>query len=342
MRIAIATHSLLLVAELSDTWELCDLTVLERGYHYGMALKTGPSGEPQLLVYRGGKSDAEQDEMELRIYDRADLRLLSSRPLDDSFGAVHQIAWANQGLYVANTKKNRLDYLAEGWDSRSSYTFGGVEGDIHHVNSVFPCGPDLLTVLHNRHQRESELAILRHQPDAGLTLHRKLPLWDVCCHNIFVDGRYLLYNASTARRLVVADLAASRVLHRIGFGGHHTKALAVTPSHILVGLSEHTVRRRRRFSEGFLAVLDRQSFKTTAVIDLNRERLPQPLGNINEIRCLDGQEEAHASGPLALDWSSVPLARSTPAAFWAFRLMTRGLIPLRRVKQSLLSFVRRQ
>jgi hypothetical protein len=189
-----------------------------------------------------------------------------------------------------------------------------------------------MVVLHNKGRMESQLAVLRHDLAKGFVLERKMSLWHFACHNVFVDGNSLFYNASPVHSLVKVDIDRRRVAGRISFQGH-SKGLSVTKDHLVVGLSEDTFRDRRAVSKGGLAIIDRHSFSNLVTADLNFSSLPHPIGNVNEVRCLSGGELAQASADkLGAQWPDLKLAENNPVWHRLRQTKIKLLLPLRRVK----------
>jgi hypothetical protein len=202
---------------------------------------------------------------------------------------IHQIARQGDGLLVTNTGLNELSLIRDG-KFAEGYRFGGFSSDVNHVNSVFPLGESkMLVMLHNGGKASSEICVLERAAGAIKEVAR-FPVWDTGCHNIFTDGKTLAYNASGRGDFVVADLATQTVVARRKLPGH-TKGLAVTNDHYIVGYSEHARREKRSSSCGYLAFVNRKNFRIDATIDLNQ--LNGPVGNINEVRCLSGMDFSH-------------------------------------------------
>jgi len=353
MIFAVTTHSFLAVVEIDSDWQLRSCEVLNTGYHYGVAVieeESESSSEytgRQFIAYRGGQSVSEQNDPRLMLYHQNgnSFEEGGSIPFASEAGDVHQIAYANGGLYVANTKYNTLMFQSLEGDKSQEYVFENVRFDTNHINSVYPCGDQIFVMLHNQRRRESEVALLKHDSFKGLTLRKRLSLWHENCHNVFFDDAHLYYNASLAKRLVVVDLERERVSKKLSFAGissdmpvnsGHVKGISVTRDHIVVGVSEHTSRDKRPTSKGYLAVVNRHSLSTLAVIDLNFPDLPHPIGNINEVRCLSGGELAQSrSESASVDWSAMELARGNPLVFYAGLIKGRLLTPVLQVKRRL-------
>jgi len=147
----------------------------------------------------------------------------------------------------------------------------------------------MLVMLHNGGKTSSEVCVLERVNGVIKEIAR-FPTWDTGCHNIFTDGKIIAYNASGRGDFVVIDIATQSVINRRRFPGH-TKGLAVTNDHYIVGYSEHAKREKRLTSRGYLAFVNRKNFCVDATIDLNLNN--GPVGNVNEVRCLTGADLSH-------------------------------------------------
>jgi hypothetical protein len=341
MKFAVATHSFLLVIEFDQQWRPINHQVLNTGYHYGIGLCYSPTAQAatHFVSYRGGPTLAEQVDRELITYqNNQEFTKVSAQKLDESFEDIHQISQTNTGIYIANTGRNSLVYLSND-GKRQEHFFGQINYDYNHVNSVFPYGDKILVMLHNKAHKESEVAVLKHNHNSGFSQEKSFSLWEIGCHNVYVDGKQLFYNGSRENRFVQADLAQSCITQIIKLDGH-TKGISVTDQYILIGKSEHTVRDLRARSKGFLVIIDKSTLAVTTTVDINFPDLPHPVGNINEIRNLSTPDRAHDFGGPPFNWSTVTMAESQNWQHRAFRLKTTALKPLRRLKQRLLNYTK--
>ena len=339
IRLAVTSHSFLLDVVLNQNLELIRCQPVDTGYHFGLARH-----QEFLTVYRGGKSVHHQTEPSLVTYQvqdfPEDLKPANHRSLlVKVWTDIHQIISTDEGAYIANTGWNQIAFLPNGGSSADFYTFGGSRRDIHHVNSLTFHDGKLLALLHNRSRLESEIAVLTHTRQEGFNLLCTRSLWHIGCHNLFIDGRTLVYNASQAHKLVFVDLANSKIINEIGFAGWHTKGLSVTADYYIVGLSEHAVRDRRSTSQGRLAVIDRKTQQIVANVPLQIEGYSVGVGNVNDIRCLTDEEYAAGSEEgFPIEWERTRLARVNPLFYWPLTFSYRLLLPLRRVKQRVTNF----
>lgn len=280
MHYLISTHSRLLSLNLDDNWQIINMKVINDGHHYGIALL--PGNTPR-FVTKHNTSD-------LIIY-----RLENNNfVIDGEFfhtdnDQIHQIAYGNNGIYIANTFYNSITYQSLDGKIRQEYHFYDHRSDINHVNSVFPCGNLILVMLHNR-ANLSEIFILEHDLDKGFLPKGVIRLAHTGCHNIFVDEKHIYYCASGSGHFVVVDRKKRRIAKELHFVGH-TKGLSVTDDFIVFGVSDHAQREARLTSRGRLVVLERRRFAIVTMVDLNGQG---HVGNVNEIRCLSAPELAHA------------------------------------------------
>lgn len=298
----VATHSFLVHVTLDDDHDIVDHRLLHgTGHHYGIGLEPDGTGtflakhrSTELMRFRADEP-----------YDR-----METIPFPGRFKAVHQIAVHNGGVYLANSHYNSLVYRTLDGSVQHEYVFNGIDEDVNHVNSVFPCGDQVFALLNNRGKRPSEVAVLHHGDD-GFTLTGLMMLWHTGCHNILLHDGILYYNASAAGRVVAVDLDRQRIIREVEFPGH-TKGMSLRGDELVIGYSDVAAREARRTSRGHLAVLRAGDLEVIrGEVDLNLPSLPHPIGNVNEVRCLSGGELGHARATaLDGDWGSIRLARS--------------------------------
>lgn len=331
MRYLITSHAMAAVLEVNERHRLVDAQILSRGYHYGVC-PTENVGE--YWIYRGGEHGDAQTEPELLRFDLSAAQpVLRERRALPGLRDVHQILPLAGGLAAADTGNNRL-VLLHGSDAQTEYVFDGLREDWSHVNSLHRCGGHLLALLHNKRRIESQVAVFAIQ---GAALHERsrLSLWDVLCHNLFVDDDRLIYLASHANAVVAADLRADRQHSRrvlteaaqsMPSRRGHVKGLSAAGDLITVGVSEFAERERRRSAQGCLVQLDRRSLDLRGIVPLSG--LPEPIGNINEVRRVDVIDEACADSEWGGHWSGLRLARRQPLRLAWQRLQLQLMSPL--------------
>jgi hypothetical protein len=291
MKVAVATHSFLCRFTLDDRWQIDDFRLLNRGHHYGIALDQ--RRERLYAKVNDRELDALTDEYTLEFDLENPDDPLGRHTLRGWLNDVHQTAWANDGFYVANTAYNSVVYQSPETGAFDEYFFEDVRHDKNHVNSVFPWGSKVFVVLHNGGtDLDSEIAQLAHEPGEGFRLERRLRLWHGGCHNVYIDPPHLLYNASNEGCFAVVNLADQCLEEVLDFPGH-TKGMAVTPEHVIIGYSDQAERHERPTSNGQLSVIERDGWQRVTDIDLNVDALPHSIGNVNEVRRLDEVDLAH-------------------------------------------------
>jgi len=281
MKLLVSTHSFLLEVVFGAGFDLKSINPIA-GYHYGICL--WPEGRVATMTRK---------ENVITVYSHSDENSFLEKnegfiPTGE-YKDVHQVARQGNVVLVANTGLNEISLIQDGKFS-GGYRFGDFSSDVNHVNSVFPMGETrMLVMLHNGGKSSSEVCVLERINGAIKEIAR-FSTWDTGCHNIFTDGKIIAYNASGRGDFVVIDIATQSVINRLRFPGH-TKGLAVTKDHYIVGYSEHAKREKRLSSRGYLAFVNRESLRIDATIDLNR--INGPVGNVNEIRCLTGVDLSH-------------------------------------------------
>lgn len=280
MQYLVATHAYLFLYDFDEYWRIKDRKTINVDHHYGIALI---SEDPLHFVAKSHKSELTEYNMNGR--EMKDSGVFLHKDNDH----IHQMTYANDGIYVANTFYNSVTYQTLDGSVRQEYHFYNSNTDTNHVNSVFPCGELVLVMLHN-HKRKSQIFVMEHDLSRGFAPRHVIHLPDPSCHNVFVDDRHLYYCASGSRRFIVVDYRKRKIVKDILAIGH-TKGLSVTDNHVLIGVSDHAEREARRTSRGQVLVLDRRKFAVAAMIDLNGEG---NVGNVNEIRSISQPEHARS------------------------------------------------
>ncbi|RME47959.1 MAG: hypothetical protein D6791_04550 [Chloroflexi bacterium] len=283
MKLIVSTHAKLLALDLDRHYQLANCRVLSTGHHYGIALLPQNTGSKYAFLAK------HNDRVLTRYEGGSNFVVSDSVKFAGHVGYVHQIAYVNGGIYIANTERNSVVFQGLSVDVYHEYHFYGKHDDFNHVNSVFPCGESVAVLLHNRGRAPSEIIVLDHARNRGFVPKKRIELKHWGCHNVFFDAGHLYYNASQDGRFVVVDLHSKRIVRTLRFPGH-TKGLAASDTLLIIGYSEHAVREARASTKGYLAVVDRMSLDVLAIVDLNIEA---PTGNVNEIRLLSPPDQAH-------------------------------------------------
>ena len=162
---AVTTHSFLLVIKLDENLKLKKHRVIDYGHYFGM---TFVGNDPQKLLVvcksRPGQKLAGNNSRTAfmileprRQFGQVDLLTIAGQ-----LGDIHQVTYAHGGIYIANTKYNSIVFQGVKEDVRHEYFFENVNYDINHANSIFPCGNQVLVLLHNKGRQTSEVCILEH------------------------------------------------------------------------------------------------------------------------------------------------------------------------------------
>ena len=309
MVLLVASHAVLAQVRLSNNWQLDKMNVLATGLHYGIGLPRPDGSEfitmlrenNILSIYKNTQSESNTEYRQIRKF-----------VCQGEYNDIHQIAYWDNGVYIANTGFNSIDYISFDTFSSKRCYINGLCYDKNHVNSIYPIGPNKLVVMlsnmKNKHAVSSEIAILRNHFAKGFVTEKKLSLWDKGCHNIFLDDKVLAYNASKMGDFVLVSLGSGKIIHRINFSGY-TKGLSVTKDYFLVGYSDLAERDDRNTSSGYLAIINRSNLEVEATINLSDSSLPYRVGNVNEVRCLSERDFGHSSyASLQIDWDKLRLS----------------------------------
>lgn len=271
MKLLIATHSYLAVAAVEpDPWRVEHLKIIDSGYFYGAdQLEDG-----RILAAERWDSYTKRSPTIFRLYSEGGEPLQEWQ--DEEIVDVHQLTDTERGVCVCDTGHNRIVKMGPAGEHVDDLSFGPTDHDVVHVNSIDKTGQ--FAVLHNLGFKPSHLV--------DLASKRRYETDHLSIHNVESDPyrvKTLFYNASDDGRVCWFHLDVG-LCREIIVGGH-PKGMAVTDDWIFVGVSEHAVKRERRFvSDGKIAVISRQAFELREMLNLRHE--DAPLGNVNEIRRL--------------------------------------------------------
>ena len=279
----VSTHEHLLKVKLHASLEGADVFVYAGGARYYGIAQT-PQGD--VFVVKNTRNTEDPSRI---IHLQSDEILPFETPIKD----VHQISYANDGIYVCNTFYNSIVYKSLRTGVEHAHTFGGAfEHDFAHPNSVWIDGQEISVLLHNKRFRVSEIARVRHDPARGFDdgwrseLRYRLP--HQACHNLRFDRALLRYLASEDARLVDIDHIAGRPLRSTPLPPGYAKGMTLIDDRtMVVGLNPMVSARERyaaRSSLGFVDLVD-MGFKHGLKISLPGD---VPAGNINDIRVIRG------------------------------------------------------
>jgi hypothetical protein len=106
---------------------------------------------------------------------RNGLHLCGTLTLKEKCKYVHQISFAHNGIYIANTEHNGICYQNLIQKNSYSYTFGDTSVDINHPNSIFIIYDKILVLLHNKGRENSEIVWLAHDFENGFVRNYNYP-----------------------------------------------------------------------------------------------------------------------------------------------------------------------
>ncbi|MCA9168981.1 MAG: hypothetical protein KDB23_15010 [Planctomycetales bacterium] len=207
-----------------------------------------------------------------------------------SLSAPHQILCDDPYILVTNTGRNcltvyRRDDLfyqhrwleAVQWDRK-----GKTETCGSHFNSLFRHDDELHVVAHN-FDRGSELLRLEWPSLEVLDRRRTTALES---HNVWVtpEGQTLICDT---KRGTLIDAISGEVMWACTELNSRTRGLACDGQYVFLGRSLHTQRWGRLHGDGWIWIIDRQTWQTVDTIHL------PSVGNIHEIRIADVPDLCH-------------------------------------------------
>lgn len=204
----------------------------------------------------------------------------------------HQIEWTPDGLFVADTGRERLSLYAADGDLIRDVALGDIGWDRapdgragHHFNSVHRVGERVWVVAHN-HDRPSELWELSWPTLELVHIHVTGASW---AHNLWKSRLGLVVCDSRAGGL--HEVRSGETIWTASEQRAISRGLAVSADHIVVGRSGLAARHARLFNDGGLWIIDRDSLET-----IEELRFPGS-GVVNDVRLLDGIDECHNGDP---------------------------------------------
>ncbi|MES0491816.1 MAG: hypothetical protein ABUK01_17610 [Leptospirales bacterium] len=294
MELIVGTNRFLIHLVINDDFEIIDKFFLGIDHYYGAGLENNGAH----FYAKRGNANFNIIEYYKRN-EEGKYSLFGIRYFPDSYASVHQIARWKNGVVVANTAFNSVGYFDFDKKEHIQYFINDAQNDINHVNSVFPCGDNRVhAMMHNRN-RKSELMELKLTKN-NFHLERVIELSHKGCHNIFISGDTLMYNASRFGYFIMTNINNIKNSTRVEFSGQHTKGLSISEKYIIVGHSDLAVRKVRDKSNGYISFIDRNSLTLLKTIDLSSSgKLGHPLGNfpvgnVNEVRVLMEKDYGHS------------------------------------------------
>ena len=282
-----ATHSGLYRLRLDDHFALQACHKLLAGHHYALSVR--PS---EKKIYSKNRDEY------LNVYSASDLTKLAEVPFPSGPAQVHQALKLANGVLLTDTLHNRITYQPSDGSTAEHFVIDDHHDDRNHVNSLCLRSGGFVAMLHNLGAGPSELLDIDFSPSTGFDLRQRRSLEDTRCHNVFLDGKLCFYNASDAGAFVVRDMLHDRDVWRAEFEGH-SKGLTVTTDHLVFGLSEVAVQADRGRSSSSLVVVDRSRRRVQQLVPILDSDSGNPIGNINELRCLSEPDFSEGSNAIA-------------------------------------------
>ena len=209
----------------------------------------------------------------------------------------HQIECIENKVLVTNTGKNCISvYAADGTFEKDVY-LNNLRWDIgennikgNHFNSIHRIGKYVYLIAHN-HGRPSEIWKLSWPDLKVLETKSTAAKW---AHNIWQGEHGTVLCNSMDGSLI--DAEKGEVIWKAAESPIFTRGIIATEGYIIVGRSEIGSREERKNNNGGLWILARKSMKT---ID---KYIFKGSGVVNEIRLIDGKDDAHISTPFKKEW----------------------------------------
>jgi hypothetical protein len=276
----ISTHTKLLLVHLEDDLKSANVKVLESGFRY-----YGIANSPYGLWVAKNTRDPES------ITQIVDVHTGDSLDFETPLKDVHQITYANDGLYICNTYYNSVVYKSLTTGVEDVFTIGGeFEQDYAHPNSLWLEGSYVYVMLHNKRWRRSEIARLQHSPrhgfDYGYRAELRYKLHHAACHNLRMDRAVLTYLASDDSIIMQINHLTGRPLRGVaGQKGGYLHGLATLGDVFVFGSNPLVSAEERYESRSGLGFMSRGDGGYLHMLDLTTTK-GEVVTNINEIRVL--------------------------------------------------------
>ena len=280
MKFLVATHSYLLTVEVSDSFELEDVTVLDEDYWYGSDVL--PDGT--IIAAKRLQHYSKSSATGFRAW--GSTSCLNLLPMVNRVRDIHQMTYDREldCFYLASTHTDEIYKVANNGDWEA-HDVGYLThfGALTHINSIDVRPEGIYIVLHNKSLLPSIIILLNRDFDE---LSRQvLPEFSV--HNILVEpAHWFCYNASDDGRVVRGQWGSDD--YEIADVGSkwHPKGMCQTQDYIISGYSEHAVDTPRRFiSQSGLAFINKKTWDVDAFVDIQLDD-GTLCGNLNELRLL--------------------------------------------------------
>ena len=269
---AVATHSYLLYTDLETT------LIANSGYYTGTCRMHGGT----VLTAKRVDPESKESPTLFEHYQGSDC---ISRIFKEEVQNIHQMAVWDEGNYICNTLHNELKWVA--FDGNSSHYYTVTEEDQSYLNSVYPTDEAVWITLRHNDTVNSEIIKLSHGPEFEVLERFRAEHRGI--HDLYVaPSGVIYYNASNDGKVVRRTVLGESVLWDEIVVGGHPKGMQEHKGYLYVGVSEHAVDRKRRFtSDGKIAVINLAQWRLE---DMHNLRLgDQTVGSINDVRfVMDG------------------------------------------------------
>jgi len=159
----------------------------------------------------------------------------------------------------------------------------------NHINSFYENNDHLFVVAHNNGRNSDVYELNLHSLDV-IKIHHTQAEW---AHNVWICEHGMLICDSKNGSLY--EVYSGETVWKADESPIITRGLAATDDYIIVGRSEYGNRWSRKWSDGGLWILDRNSLKTIDIIKLPR------TGCINELRLVGLNDSCHKAPVLDED-----------------------------------------
>jgi len=284
VKFLVATHSYLVVVDITDDFQLKNIQLLDNDYYYGCDVL--PYGK--IFCCKRNEPQSKRSTTGFRIwqYQNASFGLdLSGLATRHNIIDIHQATYGHKGIYLTSTGNNEIIHVNNHFHEDFRSTFGSGNVDINHINSIDIVDDLVYVVFHNLAREPSQLWRFKYtgndiEPE-GI---EQLPHYSI--HNVVLDGDVYHYNASDNGAIMRGLWGDLDHYDTVEIGREwHPKGMCITDDYVISGFSEHAVDTPRRFvSESGLVFIDRESWTEAGRVILEYDQ--SWIGNINEIRLL--------------------------------------------------------
>lgn len=178
---------------------------------------------------------------------------------------LHDITYDHNGLYICDPARNHLIFIRDdgnlvpgvfGGLTYSEIIFNNTAYDTSHPNTVVTQpGGQIAILLHNRGDKESEVAFAMNIDDTISYSDERLPLKHFGAHDMFFADNCITYNASEQGSVVKMRVDTHEVVAETPLDETYCKGMMTTADYIIIGTSEFVNFHHRFTSRSKLVVL---------------------------------------------------------------------------------------